>query len=224
MPHEASPSDTAVVAAMKSALSQLETEEGRRRGFDLRPDPEAVIIASPPKCGTTWTQHVVHGLRSGGSIDFDEISVVIPCLEMGWDSGVDPQAQQSFRPAAYKTHFYYPHCPSGCRKIFVLRDPMDAGPSFYKFLNGWFFEKDAISIDQFLDEFFLRRGEPQSWLNNASIWHNIASWYPHRNDSDVLWLHFEDLKEDLPACVATIAEFIGCGKSDAALQVRQSRH
>eukprot|EP00873_Tetraselmis_striata_P010064 jgi/Tetstr1/430328/TSEL_020153.t1 len=225
MVQEDSPSDTAAMAAMKVALNRLETEEGRRRGYDLKPDPGAIIVASPPKCGTTWMQHIVHGLRSRGNMDFDEISIAVPCLEMAWDSGVDPLAPQAHSPAAYKTHFYYPHCPSGCKKIFVLRDPMDAGPSFYKFLNGWFFEKDSIPMEAFLNEFFLRRGEPESWLNNASIWHNIRSWYAHRADSDVLWIHFEDMKEDLPACVDLIAEYIGCGADDKELKelvVKQS--
>lgn len=33
-------------------------------------------------------------------------------------------SRQEYSPAAYKTHFYYPFCPSGCKKIFVTRDPL----------------------------------------------------------------------------------------------------
>eukprot|EP00192_Tetraselmis_astigmatica_P021345 CAMPEP_0117668310 /NCGR_PEP_ID=MMETSP0804-20121206/11473_1 /TAXON_ID=1074897 /ORGANISM="Tetraselmis astigmatica, Strain CCMP880" /LENGTH=301 /DNA_ID=CAMNT_0005476177 /DNA_START=115 /DNA_END=1017 /DNA_ORIENTATION=+ len=204
---------------MKAKLSKLETPEGRLRGFDLKPgNANDVIIASPPKCGTTWMQQIVHTLRSGGSMEFDEISCVIPCLEMGWDCGIDPQAPQSYSPAAYKTHFSWPFCPSGCKKIFVIRDPEDVGPSFYHFFNGWYFEANTISMGSFLKEFFLRRGEPSSWEENASVWFHITSWYPHRKDEDVLWLHFEDLKEYLPQCVALIAEFIGCGVDNPKLQ------
>lgn len=39
---------------------------------------------------------------------------------------------------------------------------------------------------------------------------------PHacRGDPDVLWLHYEDLQEDLPAAVRLIAEFLDIGKDD----------
>lgn len=41
---------------------------------------------------------------------------------------------------------------------------------------------------------------------------------PHRLDPDVLWLHYEDLHEDLPAAVRLVAEHIGVGAGDAELQ------
>ena len=59
---------------------------------------------------------------------------------------------------------------------------MDVGPSFYYFLgSGWYFENDEISMDQFLEEFWLQRGEAPTPMHNASHWHNVASWYPHRS-------------------------------------------
>jgi len=35
---------------------------------------------TPPKCGTTWMQQIVHGLRTRGSMDFNEITRVVPFL------------------------------------------------------------------------------------------------------------------------------------------------
>ena len=65
--------DTASIAEMKAKLSKLETIEGRKRGMELKPKPSDVIIVTPPKCGTTWVQHIVHSLRSNGNLDFDEV-------------------------------------------------------------------------------------------------------------------------------------------------------
>lgn len=39
-----------------------------------------------------------------------------------------------------------------------------------------------------------------------------------RADPNLLWLHYEDLQEDLPAAVSLIAEFLGIGQHDPALQ------
>lgn len=90
--------------------------------------------------------------------------------------------------------------------------------SFFHFLQGWFFEEGEIQLDQFLQEFVLARGKPTNVMQNASFWDNIASWWPHRQDPNVLWLHYDDLKEDLPACVKLVAEFLDLGADDQGLQ------
>jgi hypothetical protein len=48
---------------------------------------------------------------------------------------------------------------------------------------------------------------------------------PHRNRSDpsLLWLHYEDLQEDLPAAVKLIAEFTGMGADDPGKQTGGSQ-
>ena len=101
---------------------------------------------------------------------------------------------------------------------FIDRDPKDMALSFFHFLQGWFFEEGEISLEMFLQEFVFARGKPEGVMNNSSFWENIASWWPHRKDANVLWLHFEDLKEDLPGCVKLVAEFIGVGADDKNLQ------
>ena len=32
------------------------------------------------RCGTTWLCQIVHMLRSGGDMSYDEINLVIPCI------------------------------------------------------------------------------------------------------------------------------------------------
>jgi hypothetical protein len=46
-------------------------------------------------------------------------------------------------------------------------------------------------------------------MQNASYWHHLVSWYERRSDPDVLLVFFEDLKDDLPAHVHRIANFMG---------------
>lgn len=45
-----------------------------------------------------------------------------------------------------------------------------------------------------------------------------ASWYLHRQDENVLWLHYEDLKANLPKCVEMISNFLDIGKHDSKLK------
>ena len=45
----------------------------------------------------------------------------------------------------------------------------------------------------------------------------LVSWFPHRHDENVLWLHFEDMKADLTQCVSLVSKFLGIGEDDPEL-------
>ena len=46
-----------------------------------RPRPSDIVISPYGKCGTTWLQQTFHTLRTGGDMDFDDISRVVPWIE-----------------------------------------------------------------------------------------------------------------------------------------------
>jgi hypothetical protein len=46
-------------------------------------------------------------------------------------------------------------------------------------------------------------------MENASYFVHLISWWEHRNDSNVLFLFFEDMKDDLENVVRMVAAFIG---------------
>ena len=73
MVKETTASESEAIRVMKEKLCKLETTEGRRRGMEVRPELDGVLICTAPKCGTTWVQHIVHGIRSRGNLDFDEV-------------------------------------------------------------------------------------------------------------------------------------------------------
>ena len=66
-------------------------------------------------------RQIMHGLRSNGDMDFEDIIYVYPTLESAHDLGkVDLEAEQKFHPRMYKTHFHYDMCPKGEGKYIVL--------------------------------------------------------------------------------------------------------
>jgi len=153
-------------------------------------------------------------------MSFEELCLVIPCLEMAADYGyTDLQAPQPYEPQMFKTHLWYHSCPKGAGKyIVVVRQPSDAAVSFYHFLKNWVFDPDAISMDQFLEAVYLSHGIPKTETDMPSQVQHIISWYPHRLDENVLWLHYEDLKQNLRECVRLISEFLDIGGDDEKLQ------
>lgn len=190
------------------------TFEGAQTGQDLKARPTDVFISTACKCGTTWMQQICHQLRSGGDMDYEEINDVCPFLEASSDLGVDPDQEQKYSPRIFKTHFWEPFTPKGGRYIVVVRHPYDSAVSFFKFVENWMFSEGEISIGTFLREVFLRMGEPKSILEFPSNFHHYVSWWPRRHEKDVLWVFYEDLRDDLEGQVKRVASFLGITDPD----------
>jgi Sulfotransferase domain len=246
--------ESAAIALMKQRLSGFETEFGRLQGLSYQPRPHVdVVISTTPKAGTTWMQQICHQLRvdpplkrSNGEpgendddaddshMDFEEISEVVPWLELAHDQGQDLEApqymgrnetssQQQQHLRFFKTHAWVDHCPPGFSKIIVvLRDPCDTLVSFYHFFEDWFFEPGTVSLDTFAREFWLSRGVPASRMENASYFVHLVSWYQgymeemkrDERQQKILVVCFEDLKENLEFQVRRVAAFLSSNKNN----------
>ncbi len=90
-------------------------EQGRRAAFPLvaesaetakgyQAQPADLFISPFPKSGTTWLQHIVHGLKTCGDMTFDDISRVVPWLETAQFLGIDLDAPQPGGFRAFKSH------------------------------------------------------------------------------------------------------------------------
>ena len=200
MPDEENFTRPTTLEEMHKRMAFFSTEEGWRKGLAYQPDPTDVYIVTPPKCGTTWMQQIVHGLRTRGSMDFDDITRVVPWINMAHDMGIDIHAPQVASPRAFKTHTPLNELPRGGKYIVVLRHPYDALLSHYRFFEGTFFEKGAIDLPDFA------RGH---FIPGHDIWKHVLAVWERRNDPDVLLLCFENMKADLGGTVEKVARFIG---------------
>ena len=195
----------ATVAEMLHRFDSFTSAEGAQSALDYRPDPGDVFIVTPPKCGTTWMQQIVHGLRSGGSMDFDNINHVVPWIDVAHDYGQDIYADQGSRPHAFKSHSPLDELPRGGKYIVVLRDPNDALLSTYRFFEGTFFEQGSIDLATFAREFYIPAAEVPR--------HTLAMW-GRRSDPDVIAFTFENMLADLTRTVEQVAQFIGTPLDD----------
>ena len=91
----------------------------------------------------------------------------------------------------------------------IYREPCAAVYSFFKFYEGWMFEAGEINLDEFVRDFWLARGKPKTKMENPLYFEHLVSWWKHRNDPNVLFLFFEDMKEDIESVVRAVASFIG---------------
>ncbi len=173
--------------------------------------PTDVLITTAAKAGTTWMQQILHQLRTGGDDQFQSIDDVVPWLELPRDGRhwreVLADYEMLTSPRLFKTHCTYEQTPGTdtARIILTSRDPRDCCISFYHHkINMTDAAKarmgitDPENFDEFLD----------GWLSFASWYRNVNSWWPHRNNDNVLWLRYEDLKTDFDTAIDQILNFL----------------
>lgn len=192
------------LAEMEERTAAVFATEAIKQGLALHLRPTDVVITPYGKSGTTWTQQIVHTLRTRGDMDFDDISRVVPWIEVSPLLGIDLDAEQKADPRAFKSHLSWDLMPKGGRYINVVRDPGDAAVSMFKFQEGWFLEPGAVGVDEFV----------QSTLQHRRYYHHLRSWWPRRNDEDVLFLAYEKMLKDAECTIARIADFIGIELDD----------
>jgi hypothetical protein len=197
---------------MRERQAKLLTKEEIAAGMALKLRPTDVVITPFAKSGTTWMQQIVHTLRTRGDMDFDDISRVIPWIETSPALGIDLNAEQRAEPRAFKSHLGYGEVPKGGRYINVVRDPADALVSMYKFNEGWFWEPGSVDLEEFaLTGFIEQRG----------YYKHLKSWWPHRNDENVLFLAYEHMHRDVRATIRRVAAFIGIDLDDDLLDLTE---
>ena len=201
------------LAEFREIGKNMGTEEGRDAWKIFQPRPTDLFITPYGKSGTTWLQQIVHGLRTRGDLDFDDISRVVPWLETAYDLGLDLNAEQKANPRAFKSHLSWHEIPKGARYLVSLRNPKDALVSGYRFMEGWWFEPGAIAIDEWAREGFMNPEEGKGY------WVHLISWWEQRERAGVLLLSYEQMKRDLAGTIRRVADFIGVALDDELLAI-----
>ena len=193
----------------------------RWNSFVARPDD--IFVCTPPKCGTTWMQAIVAALLFPDGAPG-------PVMEIApwFDARFEPLDEVAARLDAQthrrsvKTHTAADGIPwyRSVSYIVVGRDGRDAVMSFLNHmqnLQSELFQALAISaIDEGIDlgevppppvddihEFF-------TWCvdENPMWFEHVASFWPHRGEPNVLFVHFNDLQADLDAQMRRVAAFL----------------
>ncbi len=182
-----------------------------------RPRPSDIVITPFAKCGTTWLQQTFHTLRTRGDMDFDDISRVVPWIETAALLNFDLETPQRGEPRGFKSHLGYDELPTGARSIVALRDPRDALVSMHKFMEGWFIEPGAISLEDFAPT---RIATPPGAPN---YWSHLLSWWAQRNNPDVLLMSYEHMIADPELAIRRVARFCGFALDDDLLALTLER-
>ncbi|GFX99608.1 amine sulfotransferase [Trichonephila clavipes] len=176
--------------------------EAFRSAVRYKPRSDDVFIVTYPKCGTTWTQHTVslifsHGEPTMSGTDFFSAA---PFLEM---TGAEA-AETMPRPGAIKVHLPFHLTPwsEKAKYLYVTRNPKDCCVSYFHHMKNIPGHEFKGTFDQFFELFLSGKIDYEDYFDH------LLGWYEHRNDPNVLFVTYEEMKENPAASVLKMASFI----------------
>lgn len=184
-------------------MHQFFHEDLIRSALSYKPRPDDVFIVTYPKCGTTWMQYLILSILSKGNPpkSLPDFMLASPYLElMGAES-----AEKMPRPGLLKTHLPFHKQPYSeqAKYIYVTRNPYDVCVSFYYHLKSMTPKTiEDVSFARFHDLFL------SDSMSYGSYFDNLLSWYEHRNDPNVLFFTYEQMKKDPKFWTVKIADFM----------------
>ena len=192
----------------------MQGERPNHRPYASRAEglPLDVFITCWAKSGTTLMQQMFHQLRTGargGHMDFDDISRMTPWDDTAFMLDFDMTAPQVAEPRGFKSHREYERLPPGNRYVVSLRDPKETYVSFYRFLNGWHFERDAVPIEDFMP----------MWLSGGpggcDYATHLLSWYARLHEADSLVMTYKWVVKHRSQAIARLAHLCGIALTPA---------
>ncbi|KAL2086876.1 hypothetical protein ACEWY4_017935 [Coilia grayii] len=180
------------------------------KNFQIRDDD--VFIVTFPKSGTTWMQYIIYILFEDGHPELADNATwnVMPWLEYAKPDSKHPRGENS---RLYCTHLPEHMAPQGLKDnkgkvIYVMRNPKDVLVSYVHFSNIFRTFDTVSNLDQILEDFLSGKVHGGSWFDH------VKGWFERKDEYNILFVSYEEMKMDLRSVVRKVSEFVGKSLSD----------
>jgi aryl sulfotransferase len=205
-----------------------------RRWQHYRPRPDDIVVATYPKCGTTWVQQIVL-LLIFRDAEPRSIPQVSPWIDRRFPAPIEAviaaiEAQTHRR--SLKSHLAADGLPlhEEVKYIHVARDGRDACMSYHHHILGFTPEALATMDRIGMEDEAIGRPYPRvpadaaeffrMWISEAAVpghedgapffsfFDCERSWWQQRRNPNVLLVHYNDLKANTAAEMRRVADFL----------------
>ena len=208
-------------------------DSGRWATFEHRPGD--IIISTPPKCGTTWTQNICAMLVFGATTYDRPMSQMSPWIDQNTHD-----LTQTLADLAGQQHrrFIKSHTPldglpwhEDVTYIAVARDPRDVAVSFDHHWQNMDIERvtqaraAAVGLDDLAEleppppppddpvdrywDWMTRRRTPEQSTGLQFAMIHLLSFWERRFEPNIVLLHYADLERDLEGEMRRLAKRLG---------------
>ncbi|KAI8036605.1 sulfotransferase 1E1-like [Drosophila gunungcola] len=205
-------------------LTERFTEEFVKRIHDFKTRSSDVFVVTFIKSGTTWMQELAWLLLNQIDLNGARNSDLLqrsPFLE---ESGLHPVALDSIatcdkiqsNPRLIKSHLPAQLLPQEIwtqdrKVIYVARNPRDVVVSTFHYFTG--LKISNCSLDDFVDYFIADK------VVFTTYWTHVIDFYRMRNEENVFFVTYEEMKRDLENVVRRLSRFLGCQQlSDSEME------
>ncbi|XP_026533339.1 sulfotransferase 1C2-like [Notechis scutatus] len=184
----------------------------RIKSFQARPDD--LLICSYPKAGSTWLQETVNMIQNADNLQKCAQAPIykrMPFLDMfppiTFPSDLD-NAEARPSPRSLKSHLpVHLLAPSfweqKCKVIYIARNAKDTVVSYFHFHHMNKTLPHPGNWEEFLDKFLAGKVICGSWFDH------VCGWWEAKKRHPILYLFYEDMKEDPIREMRKIAQFLG---------------
>ena len=198
-------------------ITSAETVEACRNLEVMEGD---VFVCSYPKSGTTWTQNLVCRLlveNIGMTLPEDwHLSHSAPFYEVDqyWNgqervpprTPIEGISKDKGSHRVFNTHLRPHQLPPNARCVYVIRDELDVLASFFYHLSNMAVADGGYegTETQFCADFLNGTVLYGKWQDHLEAWLGNAN-----KNSNIIILHYEDMKKDLEGEATRLAQFLG---------------
>ncbi|XP_077483596.1 sulfotransferase ssu-1-like isoform X2 [Amblyomma americanum] len=177
-----------------------------RDALRYKATPDDVFLASFPKCGTHWTQQICYLIEHNGVPPPTVLHLHMhgPSLEKFGAQTVRALPKRGY----IRTHLPYDLVPKHpkARYVYVCRNPKDVCVSLFYQTKSL---KEYGFADGKFEDFFEIFLEGETDFGN--YFEHVLPWYAHRDDDNVLFLNYEQMKSEPRKYILKLAEFLDRG-------------
>ncbi|XP_049637310.1 sulfotransferase 1C4 [Suncus etruscus] len=189
--------------------------------WNFQAKPDDLLVSTYPKAGTTWTQEIVDLIQNEGNVDhsqraptherFPFIELIIPPLINGLE-----QANNMPSPRTLKTHLPIQLLPpsfleKNCKIIYVARNAKDNMVSYYHFQRMNRTLPHPGTWEEYFETFMTGKVCWGSWYDH------VKGWWKAKDQHNILYLFYEDMKKNPKHEIKKLANFIGKDLDDKTL-------